>query len=279
MSKNHDKTPAHTGTTAHAFGIDIGGSGIKGAPVDLDAGVFAGERVRIPTPEESTPANVAKVVAQVVASFDLPPDLPVGVTFPAVVQHGVARSAANVDTSWIGTNIEQVVGEALGRPVIAVNDADAAGYAETVHGAARGSRGVTLMTTLGTGIGTAMVVEGVLVPNLELGHLEIDGHDAETRASDAARDREDLSWEQWAERLQRYYGVLEDLLWPDLIVVGGGVSKHHANFLPLLHLRAPIVAAQLRNAAGIVGAGALAARAAGVSLPGSAATNASASRS
>ena len=262
MSTSHDHT------TAHAFGIDIGGSGIKGAPVDLEAGVFAAERVRIPTPEESTPRNVAKVVAQVVGSFDLPADLPIGVTFPAVVQHGVARSAANVDKSWIGTNIEEVVGEAVGRRVVAVNDADAAGYAETVHGAARGSRGVVLLTTLGTGIGTAMVVDGVLVPNLELGHLVIDGHDAETQAADSARDREDLSWEQWAKRLQRYYGVLEDLLWPDLIVVGGGVSKHHEKFLPLLHLRAPIVAAQLRNAAGIVGAAALAARAAGLGRPG-----------
>jgi polyphosphate glucokinase len=254
-------------TTAHAFGIDIGGSGIKGAPVDLEAGAFAADRVRIPTPEESTPRNVAKVVAEVVGSFDLPPDLPIGVTFPAVVQHGVARSAANVDRSWIGTNIEEVVGEAVGRPVVAVNDADAAGYAEAVHGAARGSQGVVLLTTLGTGIGTAMVVDGVLVPNLELGHLEIDGHDAETRAADSARDREGLSWEEWAQRLQRYFGVLEDLLWPDLIVVGGGVSKHHEKFLPLLHLRAPIVPAQLRNAAGIVGAAALAARAAGV-MPG-----------
>ena len=251
-------------TTAHAFGIDIGGSGIKGAPVDLRTGEFAADRVRIPTPETSTPANVARVVAEVVRSFDLPDDVPVGVTFPAVVQHGVARSAANVDSSWIGTNIEQVVGEALGRPVLAVNDADAAGYAEAMHGAARGSRGVTLLTTLGTGIGTAMVVEGVLVPNLELGHLEIDGHDAETQAAESAREREDLSWEEWAERLQRYYSVVEDLLWPDLIVVGGGVSKHHEKFLPLLHLRAPIVPARLRNAAGIVGAAALAARAAGI---------------
>jgi polyphosphate glucokinase len=256
-------TKSYENTTAHAFGVDIGGSGIKGAPVDLVAGSFAGERVRIPTPEQSTPANVARVVAQVVQSFDLPADLPVGVTFPAVVQHGVARSAANVDKSWIGTNIEEVVGEALGRPVIAVNDADAAGYAESVFGAGRGAHGVTLMTTLGTGIGTAMVVEGILVPNLELGHLEIDGHDAETRASDAVRDREGLSWEKWAKRLQRYYSVLEALLWPDLIVVGGGVSKHHQEFLPLLKLRTPIVPAQLRNAAGIVGAGALAARAAG----------------
>jgi len=252
----------HTSTTAHAFGIDIGGSGIKGAPVDLDAGVFAGERVRIPTPEESTPRNVAQVVAQVVGSFELPADLPIGVTFPAVVQHGVARSAANVDKSWIGTNIEEVVAEAVGRPVIAVNDADAAGYAEAVHGAARGAQGVVLLTTLGTGIGTAMVVDGVLVPNLELGHLEIDGHDAEKRAADSAREREDLTWEQWAKRLQRYYGVLEDLLWPDLIVVGGGVSKHHERFLPLLRLRSRIIPAELRNAAGIVGAAALAARAA-----------------
>jgi polyphosphate glucokinase len=253
-------------TTAHAFGIDIGGSGIKGAPVDLSTGEFAGERVRIPTPEVSTPDAVAQVVAQVVGSFDLPGDLPVGVTFPAVVQHGVARSAANVDKSWIGTNIETVVAEALGRPVVAVNDADAAGYAEAVHGAARDATGVTLLTTLGTGIGTAMVVDGVLVPNLELGHLEIDGYDAETRASDAARDREGLSWEQWAERLQRYYGVLEALLWPDLIVVGGGVSKHQERFLPLLDLRTPIIPAKLRNKAGIVGAAALAARAAGLQV-------------
>ena len=248
-------------TRAIAFGIDIGGSGIKGAPVNLTRGEFSADRVRIPTPEVSTPDAVAEVVARLVNSFDLPPDVPVGVTFPAVVQHGVARSAANVDSSWIGTNIETVLGNALGRRVCAFNDADAAGYAEATFGAARGTLGVTLVTTLGTGIGTAMVVDGVLVPNLELGHIEIDGHDAESLASEGARDRDNLSWEAWAKRLQRYYGVLEDLLWPDLIVVGGGVSKNHARFLPLLHLRAPIVPAQLRNAAGIVGAAALAARA------------------
>ena len=259
MSQN---TGTKRSTPALAFGIDIGGSGIKGAPVDLVRGEFTADRVRIPTPDVSTPAAVAEVAAQVLASFDLPAHVPVGVTFPAVVQHGVARSAANVDSSWVGTNIETILGTALGRPVVAYNDADAAGYAEATYGAARGSRGVTLVTTLGTGIGTAMVVDGVLVPNLELGHLEIDGHDAESMASDGARDREGLSWEDWARRLQRYYGVLEDLLWPDLIVVGGGVSKNHAKFLPLLHLRAPIVPAQLRNAAGIVGAAALASRAA-----------------
>lgn len=259
MSHNATTTSPLTGT---AFGIDIGGSGIKGAPVDLTTGQFSADRRRIPTPSESTPANVATVVKELVGSFKLKDDVPIGVTFPAVVQHGVARSAANVDSSWVGTNIETVLSDAVGRPVLAVNDADAAGYAESVFGAARGSRGVTFVATLGTGIGSAVIAEGVLVPNLELGHLEIDGYDAETRASDAARDRENLSWEEWAVRLQRYFGVIEDLMWPDLIVVGGGVSKHHQNFLPLLHLRAPIVPAQLRNAAGIVGAAALAAKAA-----------------
>ncbi|WP_448061042.1 polyphosphate--glucose phosphotransferase [Cellulomonas hominis] len=244
-----------------AFGIDIGGSGIKGAPVDLATGEFAAERVRIATPQPATPSAVAATVAELVTSFHLPSDTPVGVTFPAVVQHGVARSAANVDSSWIGTNIETVIGQAVGRRVVAVNDADAAGFAESAFGAARSTRGVTFICTLGTGIGTAMVVDGVLVPNLELGHLEIDGVDAESRAADSARDRENLDWDQWAVRLQRYFGVIEDLFWPDLIVVGGGVSKHHEKFLPLLHLRAPIVPAQLRNAAGIVGAAALAAAA------------------
>lgn len=255
---SHDTSPSVT----TAFGIDIGGSGIKGAPVDLTTGEFAAERVRIPTPQPATPAAVAATVDQLVRSFDLPATTPVGVTFPAVVQHGVARSAANVDSSWIGTNIESVLGDTLSRQVVAVNDADAAGYAEAVYGAARSTKGVTFICTLGTGIGSAIVVDGVLVPNLELGHLEIDGHDAESRASDAVRDRENLDWEAWAVRLQRYFGVIEDLFWPDLIVVGGGVSKHYEKFLPLLHLRAPIVPAQLRNAAGIVGAAALAARAA-----------------
>ena len=251
---------------ATAFGIDIGGSGIKGAPVDLATGQFTAERLRIPTPQPATPGAVAATVSEIVTSFDVRATLPVGVTFPAVVHHGVARSAANVDDSWIGTNIQDVVGEALGRPVHAVNDADAAGYAEVRYGAAAGARGVVLVVTLGTGIGTTLIADGRLVPNFELGHLEIDGFDAETRAADSAREREGLSWEDWALRLQRYFGVLENLLWPDLIVVGGGVSKHADKFLPLLHLRAPIVPARLRNAAGIVGAAALAARAAGKAM-------------
>lgn len=258
MSK-HAKHGTHRHGTA--FGVDIGGSGIKGAPVDLSSGEFAADRVRIPTPRPSTPDAVAATVAQVVDSFDLGKHVPIGVTFPAVILHGVAQSAANVDDAWIGTDVEATIGAATGREVVAVNDADAAGYAEVVYGAAKDVPGVVLVVTLGTGIGSALVVDGTLVPNTELGHLEIDGHDAETRASDAARDRDDLSFDRWAtERLQRYFSVVEDLFWPDLIVVGGGVSKKHEQFLPLLDLRTPVVPARLRNAAGIVGAAQLAAR-------------------
>jgi len=241
------------------FGIDIGGSGIKGAPVDLATGEFLADRLRIPTPQPSTPSAVAATVAELVSAFDLPPGARIGVTFPAVIQHGVARTAANVDDAWIGTDVSSVLAAATGRKVLTVNDADAAGYAEALYGAARGNGGVVLVVTLGTGIGTCLVVDGRLVPNIELGHVEVDGYDGELRASDAARERDDLDWEQWAERLQRYFRVVEDLVWPDLIVVGGGVSKKHGLFLPLLDLRTRIVPAALRNAAGIVGAAALAA--------------------
>jgi len=243
-----------------AFGIDIGGSGIKGAPVDLKQGEFADDRLRIPTPQPATPEAVARTVREIVDSFDLDKKVPIGVTFPAVMLHGVAQSAANVDDSWIGTDAQALFSQATGRKVVAVNDADAAGYAEARYGAAKGVDGVVMVVTLGTGIGSALVVDGVLVPNTELGHLEIDGFDAETRASDAARDRDGLDFPQWAQRLQRYFSVVEMLFSPDLFVVGGGVSKHHEKFLPLLDLRAPIVPAELRNAAGIVGAAALAAR-------------------
>ena len=253
----------HTKTPETAFGIDIGGSGIKGAPVSLKDGEFAADRLRIPTPSPSTPDAVAETVAKVVDSFKLAKDVPIGVTFPAVILHGVAQSAANVDKSWIGTDVEKAVHNATGRKVLAVNDADAAGYAEVLYGAAKGIDGVVLVVTLGTGIGSALIVDGHLVPNTELGHLEIDGHDAESRAAESVRDREDLDWAQWAERLQRYFTVVENLFWPDLIVVGGGVSKHHSDFLPLLDIRTTIVPAKLRNAAGIVGAAALAAEARG----------------
>ncbi|MDO8145264.1 MULTISPECIES: polyphosphate--glucose phosphotransferase [Isoptericola] len=242
-----------------AFGIDIGGSGIKGAPVDLTTGEFAADRLRIPTPSKSTPDAVADVLAELVAGFDLPDEAPVGVAFPAPLDRGIVRFIANLHKSWKGVDLPQLVREATGRDVTAVNDADAAGVGEDRYGAAAGHGGVVLMATLGTGIGSALLVDGVLVPNTELGHLEIDGHDAETKASEAARDREDLSWEKWAKRLQRYFETVEMLLSPDLIVVGGGVSKHHQKFLPLLDLRAEIVPATLRNRAGIVGAASLAA--------------------
>src|SRR3954452_17361569 len=247
-------TPAPAG--ARGFGIDIGGSGVKGAPVDLDTGALAGERVRLETPRPSTPDAVVKVVADIVDSFGW--EGPVGVTPPAVVTPGVTRTAANIDRSWIDAEAEALLRETIGRDVTLVNDTDAAGYAEARFGAARDHPGIVLVTTLGTGIGTALVVGGRLIPNTELGHLEIDGEDAEHRASDAARDRDDLSWEKWAKRLQRYYRTLENLFWPDLFVVGGGVSKKADKFLPLLDLRTPIVPAALRNEAGIVGAAMLA---------------------
>jgi polyphosphate glucokinase len=199
------------------------------------------------------------VVAEIVDGFgEAGAGVPVGVTFPAVIQHGVARTAANVDKSWIDTDVAALLREQLGRPVRVVNDADAAGYAETRFGAAKGVQGTVFMATLGTGIGSALIVDGVLVPNTELGHLEVDGKDAETRAADSVRDAEDLSWEQWAKRLTRYFRAIERLFWPDLIVVGGGVSKKADKFLPLLELRTPIVPSTLRNDGGIIGAALLA---------------------
>ena len=240
----------------HILGIDIGGSGIKGAPVDLDAGEFATERVRVDTPKKAKPQDVAEIVAQIAEDFadEVGEDSPVGVTVPAVVHHGVTKSAANIDDSWIDTDADDLFTTVLGRPVVVMNDADAAGEAEMHYGAGKGHEGVVLLTTLGTGIGSALFVDGHLVPNTELGHLELDGKDAEKRAASSVREDKDLSWEEWAERLQRYYRHVEDLFWPDLIIVGGGVSKKADKFLPLLDLRTEIVPAQLRNDAGIIGA-------------------------
>src|SRR5919112_6384917 len=230
-----------------AFGIDIGGSGIKGAPVDLVTGEYAADRKRIPTPEKSTPKAVAKVLGELVEAFELAPDVPVGVAFPAPIDRGIVRFIANLDKSWKGVNLPELLQEATDRDCIAVNDADAAGVGEQRYGAAKDVDGVVLVATLGTGIGSALIVDGVLVPNTELGYLEIDGHDAESKAADSAREREDLSWDKWAKRLQRYFETVEMLLSPDLIVVGGGVSKHHEKYLPLLDLRAPVIPAALRN--------------------------------
>jgi polyphosphate glucokinase len=239
--------------SGHPFGIDFGGSGIKGAPVDLEQGDFAQERVRIETPQPATPHAVAEVFAELLGRFDESQG-PVGVTVPGIVKHGVVHSAANIDKHWIGEDADKLFTETTGRDVHVVNDADAAGLAGVRYGAAKGRMGLVILTTLGTGIGSAFLYDGVLVPNSELGHLEIDGHDAESRASSSAREKKDLSWEEWAERLTTYYRRLEDLFSPDLFVVGGGVSKKSDKFLSLIEIETEIVPAQLLNAAGIVGA-------------------------
>jgi polyphosphate glucokinase len=244
----------------HPFGIDFGGSGIKGAPVDVDQGDFAAERVKIKTPSPSTPEAVAEVFVDLLGRF---PDSrgAVGVTVPAVVRHGVVSSAANIDKGWIGTDADALFTEATGRDVHVVNDADAAGLAEVRYGAAKGRMGLVIVTTLGTGIGSAMLYGGVLVPNSELGHLEIDGYDAEKRAASSVKEKEGLSYDEWAERLTVYYRTVVKLFSPDLIVVGGGISKDADKFLPLIDIETEIVAATLRNRAGIVGAALYAAEA------------------
>ncbi len=238
------------------LGVDVGGSGIKGAPIDLVSGELTAERHKVATPRPATPAAVAAAVAEVVAHFGW--EAPFGATFPGVITGGVARTAANVDRSWIGTDVAATFAEATGREVVAVNDADAAGLAEVRWGAARDHEGLVLIVTLGTGIGTALVHQGRLVPNVELGHIELDGVDAETRAAGAVRERENLGWAEWAGRVQRYLRALEAYLWPDLIVVGGGVSRRAKKWLPLVELRTPVVAAGLQNQAGIAGAALLA---------------------
>jgi len=243
-----------------AFGIDIGGSGIKGAPVDLSTGELAADRVRIATPQPSTPDAVADTVAELIRSFDLDADTPVGVTFPAVIQAGVALTAANVDKSWIGTDVDALLTERTGHDVFVVNDADAAGIAEMKFGAGRGTSGVVMVITLGTGVGSATFVDGTLVPNTELGHLLLHGDDAEHYMASSVREKEDLDWETWAGRLQEYFAHVDFLFSPTRIIVGGGVSKKHQKFLPLLDLNTEIVPAKLRNEAGIVGAAVMAHR-------------------
>lgn len=243
-----------------AFGIDIGGSGIKGAPVDLATGELLAERVRIATPQPSTPDAVADTVAELIASFDIDDDMPVGVTFPAVIQAGVAQTAANVDKAWIGTDVDALLTKRTGHDVFVVNDADAAGIAEMTFGAGQDTSGVVLVITLGTGVGSATFVDGRLVPNTELGHLLLHGDSAEKYMASSIREKEDLDWETWGARLQEYFSHVEFLFSPTRIIVGGGVSKKHQKFLPLLELRTEIVPAELRNEAGIVGAAALARR-------------------
>jgi polyphosphate glucokinase len=243
-----------------AVGIDVGGTGIKAAVVDLKKGELISDRIRVETPEGGEPEDIAAACSDLIDQLGVAnKSYSVGVCFPAVVKHGHTQSAANVSKRWIGLNADRLFEKGLGRHAHVLNDADAAGVAEIKYGAGRRSHGLTIMTTLGTGIGTALFYNGVLIPNTELGHLSIDGvDDYETKAAYSAMEREELSFEAWAERLQKYYSTLERLLVPDLFIVGGGISKQHEKFLPLLELKTEIVPAKLRNAAGIIGAAALA---------------------
>ena len=234
------------------LGIDVGGSGIKGAPVDTKTGELLAPRFRIPTPKSAKPKPVARVVAEIARRFDW--EGPIGCGFPAAVQRGVARTAANIDQSWIGTHVAQIFSEKCGCPVTVINDADAAGLAEMAFGAGKGCDGVVLIVTIGTGLGTSLFTDGVLLPNTELGHIEIDCEDAELNASDAARKRDELSWKKWGYRFNEYLTSLEKLVWPNLIILGGGASKNHDKFFKYLTVQAEVVPAATLNEAGIIGA-------------------------
>ena len=234
------------------FGVDIGGSGVKGAPVALSTGELTQPRLRLDTPHPATPAAVADVVARVVAHFSWHGE--VGVTFPGVITGGVVRTAANMDSDWIDFNGEMLFSERTSCPVHLLNDADAAGIAEMSFGAGRNQQGVVLMITLGTGIGSALFYRGVLVPNTELGHIEVDGHVAENRAAARIREEKKLSWKKYTHRLERYLQLLDEVLTPDLIIIGGGITQQADKFIPKLNLRCAVVPAVLMNDAGIVGA-------------------------
>lgn len=244
------------------IGIDIGGTGMKGGIVDIRTGQLVGERFRIPTPQPATPEACASVVREIVDELQgrelAPlPDAAIGIDFPAIVKNGVTLSAANVHESWIGADLEGIMSEALGgRTVYALNDADAAGLAEATYGQGKDKDGLIAVITLGTGIGSALIINGQLIPNTELGHLEIDGHNAESRASARAREVHELSWKKYGKRLHRYFSHVEFLFSPDLFIIGGGISKNPEKFMPYFEdeIRTPMVMAQLRNNAGIVGA-------------------------
>jgi polyphosphate glucokinase len=235
------------------LGIDVGGSGIKGVPVDLETGELTGERYRLPTPVNAKPYDVAETVSNLVKHFNY--SGLIGVGFPAVIRGGVVKTAANIHHSWIEINAETLFRNATGCQVYVLNDADAAGVAEMKYGIGRDRwKGVVFMITIGTGLGTALFTDGKLVPNTELGHIEIRGKDAEKRASDAARQEKKMSWEEWGGKFNEYLGCLERLFWPDLFILGGGVSKVASKFMPYLHLHTEVAIAQLLNQAGIVGA-------------------------
>ena len=239
------------------LGIDVGGSGIKGAPIDTETGQLLAERLRIKTPKGAEPKPIAKVVAEIAKSFNWSGSI--GIGFPAPIKGGVTMMAANISEKWVGVNADDLFTRITGCDCTMINDADAAGLAEMKFGAGRGQPGTVIMLTLGTGIGSAIFYRGKLLPNTEFGHMEMKGQDAEWRASDAARQREGLSWKKYAKRLNKYLAAMEKLFWPDLFIIGGGISKESEKYVPLLNVATPIVTAQLLNEAGIVGA-ALAAR-------------------
>lgn len=237
-----------------ALGIDIGGTGIKGAPVDISTGELCEPRLRLLTPQPATPEAVAGVVGQIVTHFDWQGKGSVGCGFPAVIRQGRAHTAANVSDEWIGTDIHSLFETSSGCNVSVLNDADVAGLAEMRYGAGKDSHGVTLVITLGTGIGSALFINGVLVPNTEFGHIEIGGREAEKWASEAVREREELSWKKWGRRVNKFLHGMQAYLWPERIIIGGGVSKKHEKFFQYFTVETQVVPAQLRNDAGIVGA-------------------------
>jgi len=234
------------------LGIDIGGSGIKGAPVDTESGILLASRYRLPTPSPAKPRPVAETVAQVAKYFNWKGEL--GIGFPGVVRKGVTLTAANIHEDWEGLNAAKFIKKVTGRKTCIINDADAAGLAEMAFGAGKDRQGVVMLVTIGTGLGTALFTDGHLLPNCEFGHLEIDGVQAEWMASDAARKREKLSWKKWGHRFDKFLHTMERLIWPDLIILGGGISKKHENFMPYITVQAEVLPAQMLNEAGIVGA-------------------------
>ncbi|BAC18613.1 polyphosphate glucokinase [Corynebacterium efficiens YS-314] len=239
--------------TETGFGIDIGGSGIKGARVDLSTGEFIGDRIKISTPKPATPDAVAEVVTEILAEAQW--DGPVGITVPAVVRGQVALTAANIDKAWIGTDVHELFHRHLGdREITVLNDADAAGIAEATFGHPDARKRSVILLTFGTGIGSAFLMDGELFPNTELGHLIVDDMEAEHRASGAVKDNKDLSWKEWAAEVSRVLNEYERLFYPSLFIVGGGISRKHKKWVPLLDVKTEVVPAELRNRAGIVGA-------------------------
>ena len=251
-----DTTPAEAsaeGSKYRGFGIDVGGSGVKGGIVDLGTGELIGPRYKLATPQPATPDAVSDTIASVVREFGWTG--PLGVTYPGVVTNGTVRTAANVDASWIGTNVSAIISAKLnGLPVEVLNDADAAGLAEEKFGAGRDNTGLVVLLTFGTGIGSAVIHNGILLPNTEFGHLEVGGKEAEHRAASSVKERKDWSYERWSEEVTKVLEVIENAIWPDLFIAGGGISRKAEKWIPLLTNRTPVVAATLLNTAGIVGA-------------------------